>query len=233
MTAPPVASAGAERVYAVTGMTCGSCAARVLARQDGVAEAWVNFATGQASVLAGPGSSDAALAAAVARIGYHLQPATRSAGPVADLASEQRGWAWRAALAWPLGLAVLVLGLVWPRAGWASYVAWALTTPVQFAAGWPILRSAGVRLRARQANMDTLIALGTLPAAGPLRPDPFGRSGTGSPLGASATAVDGDHGVNQPPGQPIVGTVRAAPRWAASQMKGAGTCGSSDRSRRR
>ncbi len=167
MTAPPVASTGAERVYAVTGMTCGSCAARVqrvLARQDGVAEAWVNFATGQATVLAGPGISDAALAAAVARIGYHLQPATWSAEPVADLASEQRGWAWRAALAWPLGLAVVVLGLVWPRVGWASWVAWALTTPVQFAAGWPILRSAGVRLRARQANMDTLIALGTLAA---------------------------------------------------------------------
>lgn len=78
----------------MTGMTCGSCAVRVhrvLARQDGVAEAWVNFATGQATVRAGPGISDAALAAAVARIGYHLQPATRSAEPVADLASEQRG----------------------------------------------------------------------------------------------------------------------------------------------
>jgi len=39
-----------------------------------------------------------------------------------------------------------------------------LTTPVQFWAGWPFLAGAVARARARTANMDTLITVGTLAA---------------------------------------------------------------------
>src|SRR5581483_9670673 len=42
--------------------------------------------------------------------------------------------------------------------------AFALATPVQFWAGWPFLHQAAVRARSGAANMDTLIALGTLAA---------------------------------------------------------------------
>ncbi|HEV3401608.1 MAG TPA: copper-translocating P-type ATPase, partial [Acidimicrobiales bacterium] len=42
--------------------------------------------------------------------------------------------------------------------------AFALTVPIQFWAGWPFLQQAAVRARILQANMDTLIALGTLAA---------------------------------------------------------------------
>jgi cation-transporting ATPase V/Cu+-exporting ATPase len=59
---------------------------------------------------------------------------------------------------------VLYLSLFHAHQPVASYAAWALATPVQFVIGWPILRSAGVRAKARQMNMDTLIALGTLTA---------------------------------------------------------------------
>jgi heavy metal translocating P-type ATPase len=47
---------------------------------------------------------------------------------------------------------------------WAGYVQWVLASAVLWVAGWPILVSAAVRTRQAQANMDSLIALGTLTA---------------------------------------------------------------------
>jgi copper-transporting P-type ATPase V len=67
-------------------------------------------------------------------------------------------------VAWPLGLAVLVLSLGFMDDPSARWTALALATVVQFWAGWPFLREAAVRARHRQANMDTLIAVGTLAA---------------------------------------------------------------------
>lgn len=98
MTATGTRPAGVERVYTVGGMTCGSCAARVqrvLARQAGVADAQVNFATGQASVRVDPAVGDQTLATAVVRIGYQLAAATAGAPADGDRDTEQRGWAWR------------------------------------------------------------------------------------------------------------------------------------------
>ncbi len=67
--------------FTVSGMTCASCAMRVqkhLGRQPGVAEAVVNYATGQAFVTvgedSGPSRSADELAASVERIGYGLHP---------------------------------------------------------------------------------------------------------------------------------------------------------------
>ncbi|MXY76167.1 MAG: heavy-metal-associated domain-containing protein [Acidimicrobiia bacterium] len=65
----------AEVVFDVSGMTCGSCAARikdVLVSQAGVEEAAVDVASNRATVvLAAPGTVDG-LAAAVEEIGYGL-----------------------------------------------------------------------------------------------------------------------------------------------------------------
>ncbi|VBA36237.1 putative copper-exporting P-type ATPase V [Mycobacterium innocens] len=51
-------------------------------------------------------------------------------------------------------------------APWAGWLALAVTVPVQFVAGWSILKEAVAQARALSANMDTLIALGTLTAFG-------------------------------------------------------------------
>ena len=67
-------------------------------------------------------------------------------------------------MAWPLGLAVLYLSLFHMMDPWARLTALALTVPVQFWAGWPFLHQAAVRARSFTANMDTLIAMGTLSA---------------------------------------------------------------------
>ena len=154
----------------VAGMTCGSCAARVskaLARHPGVRDAQVNYATGAAVVVVDGPATGAELAEAVTGIGYPTRPVAADGSdphPVAAGGTEQREWAWRVALSWPLSLAVLYLGIAHMGSPTAAYLSWALTTPVQFALAWPILRSAAERTRHGQANMDSLIALGTLAA---------------------------------------------------------------------
>ncbi|MDP9387887.1 MAG: heavy metal translocating P-type ATPase [Actinomycetota bacterium] len=161
---------GTEIELSVSGMTCGSCAARVekaLARQDGVEQAGVNFATGRATVVFDPGRVAVDdLVAAVAKMGYGLSPAEPS-GDVAEVEAEdvlERMWLRRVLVAWPLGLAVLVLSMLFMHDSWARWSAFALTVPVQFWAGYPFLHQAAVRARSAQANMDTLIAIGTLAA---------------------------------------------------------------------
>ena len=160
-----------EIELSVSGMTCGSCAARVqkaLARQEGVERAEVNFATGRAAVVFEPalvGADD--LVAAVGKIGYGLAPVGPARAEAAETDTEEmleRMWLRRVLVAWPLGLAVLVLSLGFMHDPWARWSAFALAVPVQFWAGHPFLHQAAVRARARQANMDTLIAIGTLAA---------------------------------------------------------------------
>jgi len=161
----------AELDLAVTGMTCASCAARiekVLARQPGVARAGVNFATARATVAYDPSRTGLdTLAAEVERIGYRAEPVPSiAAAPPGAEAAEELAWLRRVALAWPLGIAVFALLLVDMASPGARWTAAALTVPIQFWAGWPFLRNAAMRARLREANMDTLIAIGTLAAFG-------------------------------------------------------------------
>ena len=62
-------------VFAVTGMTCGSCAARieqVLVGQDGVDAAVVDLASNQARVRLTPAASVERITRAVAAAGYTM-----------------------------------------------------------------------------------------------------------------------------------------------------------------
>jgi cation-transporting ATPase V len=178
---PTVAAApsnGAREVMEldISGMTCGSCAARVqraLARQPGVTEALVNYATGRATIELEPGALDAQqLAAAVEGAGYGAAPAASSASEQAhafealerEEAREQASLVRRIALAVPLATAIAVLTYTQPHDQTARWITAALAVPVQFWCGLPFLRSAWARARARSTNMDTLIALSTLAA---------------------------------------------------------------------
>jgi cation-transporting ATPase V/Cu+-exporting ATPase len=164
------AEAEAEAEFAVTGMHCGSCAARVqkvLARQEGVAEAHVNFATERATVAFDPSRvSVDDLARAVDGAGYALAPleAGEQDQPAADESADQVGWRRRLVVAWTLGLVVLGLSVFRMHEPWARWTALVLTVPVQFYAGWPFLREAAARARRLQSSMDTLVVLGTMAA---------------------------------------------------------------------
>ena len=159
-----------EAEFAISGMTCGSCAARiekVLNRQAGVTSARVNLASEKAVVAYDPDevSSDE-LVAAVGKIGYQFTPQVigNPDEPADTETALRRMWLIRVAVAWPLGITVLILSVGFMDRPWARWAAFTLTTPIQFWAAWPFLHQAGVRAKARQANMDTLIAIGTLAA---------------------------------------------------------------------
>ena len=165
----------------VTGMTCGSCAARVqraVEKLPGVEGAGVNFATGRLSVEYDAAITDPdAFTAAVVKAGYALGPAADNDSDRSALEDEQdeaetraqRSWLRRTALAWPLGLATMVLALFVPGGNEDPMLRWAqlaLATPAQFYSGWPFLSGAARRARARSVNMDSLVSLGTLAAYG-------------------------------------------------------------------
>ena len=151
----------------VLGMTCGSCAARVektLNKQPGV-EASVNFATGEAVVRleeAAPAFDE--LREAVKARGYDLRLHVDEAEEAHK--REERAWLRRLVVAWPLAIATMAVSMAWPDELWSRWAAFLMATPVQFYAGWPFLKGAAVRARSFTANMDTLIAVGTLAAYG-------------------------------------------------------------------
>jgi copper-transporting P-type ATPase V len=161
--------------FRVEGMTCGSCAARVqrvLGRQPEVASAEVNFATGTARVAPQGTVAVDQLQAAVDRIGYRITPLAAGA-PSEDATTAEAAaaatWRRRLLVAVPLALGVVALAVApggGMRQGWARLAALALATPVQFWVGWPFLREAARRARRGTADMDTLIAMGTLAAYG-------------------------------------------------------------------
>jgi heavy metal translocating P-type ATPase len=158
----------------VTGMTCGSCAARVqraLSKQPGVSDALVNYATGRATVELEPGAPDAEqLLSAVQAAGYDATLVLPSAGDQAHAfevleereAHEQASLLRRIAVAVPLAAAISFLTYAYPHDQTARWITAGLAIPVQFWCGLPFLSSAWARARVRATNMDTLIALSTL-----------------------------------------------------------------------
>ncbi|MGH2795077.1 MAG: heavy metal translocating P-type ATPase [Actinomycetota bacterium] len=149
------------------GMTCASCAARiekVLNRQPGVSQANVNFATERARVLfdaGGPGAADPLLAALERAVnGARLRTGGESDPRAAAEASAYLRRFLVAAILSAPAMAVAMLS----DARWAMVAAWILVTPVQFWAGWGFLVNAFRLARRGEANMDTLIAVGTLSA---------------------------------------------------------------------
>ncbi len=178
-TSPPGDQQAIE--FAAEGMTCGSCAARIqktLAKQDGVSDAEVNYATGRALVTLDPSKVDtAALQKAIDRLGYGLEPVPE---PGADIDHDhdpqrdaeeraQRKWLLRVLFSVPPTLVVVWLAMFSGELGeqtWARWTQFVLATPVQFYVGWPFLAEMARRARRFTANMDTLIGIGTLAAYG-------------------------------------------------------------------
>jgi copper-transporting P-type ATPase V len=177
----PVADPGADGLsehelyeLEVTGMTCGSCAARVqraLSKQPGVSDALVNYATGRATVELEPGALDAEqLIDAVQNAGYDATPVLPSAGEQAHAfealeereVREQASLLRRIAVAVPLAAVIAFLTYAYPHDQTARWITAGLAIPVQFWCGLPFLSSAWARARVRATNMDTLIALSTL-----------------------------------------------------------------------
>ena len=161
-----------ERVQAelvVTGMTCGSCAARIerrLNRLDGVA-ATVNYATGRAYFTSTGGRDAAELISVIGSTGYQaaLPAPPQDDGQPAD--PHVRDLGRRLAVCAPLAAAVIVLSMV-PAlqfAGW-QWVSLLLTAPVAGWGAWPLHRAALAELGRGAATMDTLVSLAVAASCG-------------------------------------------------------------------
>ncbi|HEX2058011.1 MAG TPA: heavy metal translocating P-type ATPase [Actinomycetota bacterium] len=143
---------------------------KALAQQPGVVDAQVNLATARAHVATDGTPSASSLVEAVRAAGYDAAPvpAERTEPEDAD-AAHARAWLRRVVAVAPAAMFMLATMLLGPRAMDSEALRWtmlAVATPVQFWIGWPFLREAARRARRRTANMDTLIAVGTLSAYG-------------------------------------------------------------------
>ncbi|MCA9729691.1 MAG: cation-translocating P-type ATPase, partial [Candidatus Eisenbacteria bacterium] len=174
--------ASAELVHAdilVGGMHCASCVSKVeksLLAVPGVRTAQVNLATERASVqfdphLAAPTALDGAVVAAGFEVRRSAADLDRSRdAAAAQVARTQDFYALRRRF-----LVAIVLGVAVHLAGHAHGLGlpavlsdprllFALSLPVQFWCGWPFLTGFAQALRRRNADMNSLIAIGTLSA---------------------------------------------------------------------
>ncbi len=150
-------------------MTCASCAVRVervLSAQSGVDGATVNFASGRARVTSGAGIDVVGLREAVQRIGYDLKEANladHSHGGHMHDDDENRQWK-RFVVAAVLSVPALFLAMAGHSSDWSRWLQFALVTPVVLWVGAQFHVVAWKQARHRQANMDTLISVGSLAA---------------------------------------------------------------------
>jgi len=160
----------------VEGMSCASCVFRVeraVKGVEGVLDAQVNLATGEATVrtVLADDSVTRAIAAAVEKAGYGVRSVERSdrstVDPVARSEEEFRSLKRRFAIAAVFAIPVFLIsmGLV-PGVARLPFQTTAilllgLTLPVQFWAGWQFHRGAWQQLRHASADMNTLISVGT------------------------------------------------------------------------
>src|ERR687894_2030966 len=160
-----------ETTFGVTGMTCASCVGRVeraLEKVPGVLEASVNLANERATVeyLAGE-VEPRDLEMAIEGAGYGV---VREEDSSVEDSHEREYRKLKSDFLLAAALTALILlgslphmlGLMLPiPIGWLNLALLLLATPVQFWAGWRFYRGAWGALKHGQANMNTLVAVGT------------------------------------------------------------------------
>jgi Cu+-exporting ATPase len=158
------------RVLPVDRMHCAACASKVeraLCAVEGVRAASVSFATKRARIDFDRSAVDlAGLARAVERAGFALDitrdPAVRAAREVAEARLLRLRVVVGAVLSLPLVVIAMSHGAIPALDGPAMpWVQLALATPVYLWCGWPIHAAALARLKTFDADMNTLVSLGT------------------------------------------------------------------------
>lgn len=171
-------SSSVETVYDVRGMTCAACAKRVeraIGRVEGVESVQVDLVRERAHVRGA--ARDTELARATADAGYQLVPRPRDAAPARSSLEP------RAIGASALAGIVLAIEIFAPHLFGAATatVTFALSALVVLGLGGPVFARAFRLLRAADASMDTLVALG---------------SGTALALGAASLLGGSGHGAH-------------------------------------
>lgn len=165
----------------IEGMTCGNCARHAtdaLQGVEGVALAAVDLGRGRATIRWKPGAKPVpeALHASIAKAGFssRLAPPPNgdpsSTAPSGHAASAAPQNPWKRPLSVGIPATVLLLTADWLLGIGAErafhWFAFAIALPVQLIAGSGFYRGAWNQLKARSANMDTLVSLGSTAAFG-------------------------------------------------------------------
>ena len=156
----------------IEGMSCAACVARVedtLKTIPGVEDAQVNFATHQATVHHKAVLIDT-LVNAVSNAGYKASSHTSEDAEQIERTIEYRKLRSLFTIAAILSALIMATGMT--RTMWGAntpphyihILLFALASPVQFFCGWRFLKGAWAALRHRTADMNSLIAAGTLAA---------------------------------------------------------------------
>jgi len=158
-----------EVTLKIVGMTCAACVAAVekaLKRVPGVEDAVVNLATEKAFVRYDPRSvSILDLREAVRGAGYDVSEEEEVDIYQENLDAVRRrmllGWAFTGPIVlWMIPH--MVFGVTWPSHLVFNLGVTILSAPVIFWVGWPTIRSAYASVTHGSANMDVLIAMGTI-----------------------------------------------------------------------
>ena len=162
--------------FAVSGMTCASCAARITKRLNkiGGIDASVNYATEQATVTNTGETTTEELIAAIESIGYKATPVSNdTANPESDDNDSDTTVAEHVPTALLhrligstiLGIPVLALSMIKPLqfTNW-QWLVLAMAAPIVIWGAFPFHRAAWLNARHGAATMDTLISVGTLSA---------------------------------------------------------------------
>jgi Cu2+-exporting ATPase len=166
-----------EAALAISGIRCASCAwliERYLGSRKGVSSARVNYATGRARIRWNPeGVSISDVAGWIRRLGY-TPCAVDSRGQEEERNREKRDLLVRFGTAAFLSMQVMTFsaglyagyfqGIEREYADAFKALAFALTTPVIFYAGFPFLRNTVAGIRNRVVGMDALVFLGSFSA---------------------------------------------------------------------
>lgn len=161
----------------VQGMHCASCVQNIekaLLRTRGVTKAAVNLATERARVEYIPSETSLKeIKEAIEQVGYRVLevPPEEELADIEKIIREKEYKKLK--LKFFIGLALGILIFLGSSPRWFPwipdflnnfFVLWALATPVQFWIGWQFYRGAWNALRHRNAEMNTLIAVGTTAA---------------------------------------------------------------------
>jgi P-type Cu+ transporter len=191
LSRPDIASSPVlERLaFSIQGMSCANCAQTIergVSQLKDVSRAEVNFATEQLAVYAKSSSSNLmpTVLQKVQDLGYQATPQLSKIQSISEgkesaeakHAQQEFGWLlYSAILTVPVVLLMFGLGDMSDMAqmssktaaiSWPMGLSFALTTLLQFTAGWTFYRGAYKALRNGYANMDVLVALGISAAYG-------------------------------------------------------------------
>lgn len=160
-----------KAIFKIGGMSCASCAQTIegaLRKTKGVVEANVNFAAEKATIFYNPDQiKSEELKKRVESTGYHVLEEVSAEGAeeerVMHRAKGRMVWAWICTI--PIIIWMIpemITGSPWPNKLIYDLGLILLATPVMFVVGLPTLNSAWKSVKHITANMDVLIAIGTL-----------------------------------------------------------------------